>query len=185
MYNFLKRFLDIVLVIIGLVLISPAIVIIAILIKLDSKGPVFYRQLRIGKDGKTFYLYTFRTMAVDAPKFIKIGKVLRQTGLTHLPNLINVLSGEMSFVGPSPVLPFEYEKYKDWEKERQRSKPGMTGYWQVYRKENTFEEMIRMDSEYVKKQSILLDLKIFLKTPFVVFDIVRPKETETDNSGDK
>lgn len=201
MYTFLKRFLDLMLAAMCLFLFAPIFAIIALLIKQESEGPILYKQLRLGKDGIEFYHYRFRTLKIfklndisklvnkkisSDPRVTRIGRLLRITSLDNLPSLLNILKGDMSFVGPCPVLAYESRQYPDLAKERLKCKPGLTGLWQVYgKKDIDYEEMIRMDIEYVRKQSILLDLKILIKTPFVTFDMVRPKETEKGNATDK
>ena len=160
--------------------------------QLGSPGPVFFRQERIGRKGRIFRIYKFRTMRVGADtashqaymarligstepmvkmdasgdsRLIPGGWILRATGLDELPQLINVLRGEMSLVGPRPCVPYEYEKYLPWQLRRFNATPGLTGLWQISGKNRTtFDEMIRFDIEYSEKQSLWLDLKIILLT---------------------
>lgn len=165
---------------------------IALLIKLGSSGPVLFRQLRVGYKGQEFMCYKFRSMKVDAetdshrghtvqlikseapmtkldaekdPRIIPLGSLLRATGLDELPQLINVLRGEMSVVGPRPCIPYEYEAYEPWQRRRFAAMPGLTGLWQVSGKNRTtFNQMIRLDIQYAEKTSLWLDLKIIVKT---------------------
>ena len=166
-------------------------------IKVVSRGPVLFRQDRIGFLGKPFVCFKFRTMRVDAstavhqgyfkklmnsdepmtkmdtmgdPRLIPLGSILRATGLDELPQLLNVVRGEMSIVGPRPCTPFEYSNYRPWQKQRFNTIPGLTGLWQVSGKnKTTFNEMIRLDILYAEKKCLRLDLKIILKTFPVVF----------------
>ena len=190
----LKRIFDFLVSLFGLIIFSPLFLIIAILIKLDSEGPVFYRGERIGKDGKPFRIFKFRTMVKDAekmggpstsaddPRLTKIGKFLRKYKLDELPQLINVLKGEMSLVGPRPEVKMYVDMLKPEEKEKILSvKPGMTdlaSLWDFHEEEvlkgsedpeKTYMEKIRpkkiqLQLEYVKNRSFLLDLKIIFKT---------------------
>ena len=165
---------------------------IAVLIKLGSSGPVLFRQLRVGYKGQEFLCYKFRSMKVDAetdshrghtaqlmksetpmtkldaekdPRIIPFGSLLRCTGLDELPQLINVLRGEMSLVGPRPCIPYEYEHYESWQRHRFDVVPGLTGLWQVSGKNRTtFKQMIQLDIRYSKQANLWLDLKIILKT---------------------
>ena len=185
---YLKRIIDLIGSIVGLILLSPLFLIIALLIKLTSEGPVFFTQDRLGRDGKTFKIIKFRTMIVNAEKIgdgltIKnendnritgIGKILRKTSLDEIPQLINVLKGEMSLVGPRPpVVYFPYEGYKnypDWAKERFKMKPGMTGLSQVtVRNSVTWDERIKIDVKYIENFSLWLDMKILVQTILKLF----------------
>ncbi|WP_031536214.1 sugar transferase [Bacillus sp. MB2021] len=193
-YLVMKRAIDIIGSFCGLVVLSILFVIIALLIKLeDPKGKVFFKQLRVGKDGKEFYMYKFRSMASDAeerlkellalnevsgamfkmkddPRVTKIGKFIRKTSVDELPQLFNVLKGDMSLVGPRPPLPREVAEYSAYDKQRLLVTPGCTGLWQVNGRSNVgFEEMIEMDIEYIKKRSIKFDLLIIIKTIKVLF----------------
>lgn len=181
MFLFLKRFSDIILSLIMLIVMSPIFLGIAIAIKLDDGGPTFYRQERVGRDGRLFYIYKFRTMVVDAekigsgfivteddPRITRIGRILRYTSLDELPQLINILKGEMSFVGPRPTLRYQVEKYNDRQRQRLSVKPGVTGWAQVNgRNVISWPERIEYDLWYVDNLSLFLDVKIFFKT-FVV-----------------
>ncbi len=181
MFLFIKRFFDIVISLIMLIGMSPIFLGIAIAIKLDDGGPIFYRQERVGRDGGLFYIYKFRTMVVDAekigsgfiiteddPRITRTGRILRYTSLDELPQLINILKGEMSFVGPRPTLRYQVEKYNDRQRQRLSVKPGVTGWAQVNgRNVISWPERIEFDLWYVDNWSLFLDVKIFLKT-FVV-----------------
>lgn len=176
--------------------VSPGLLLVgglvALVIKLGSPGPVFFRQRRIGYRGREFMLLKFRTMKTDAethshrehtrhlirsqkpmvkldahkdPRLVPLAGLLRAGGLDELPQIFNVLHGDMSLVGPRPCLPYEYEVYLPWHRHRFDAVPGLTGLWQVSGKNRTtFDEMIRLDIEYSKRQSLWLDLKIILKT---------------------
>jgi lipopolysaccharide/colanic/teichoic acid biosynthesis glycosyltransferase len=165
---------------------------VALLVKLGSPGPVLFRQLRVGYKGQEFLCYKFRSMKVDAetdshrghtaqlmksetpmtkldaekdPRIIPFGSLLRCTGLDELPQLINVLRGEMSLVGPRPCIPYEFEGYEAWQRRRFDAVPGLTGLWQVSGKNRTtFNQMIQLDIKYSKRANLWLDLKIILKT---------------------
>lgn len=165
---------------------------IALLIKLGSSGPVLFRQLRVGYKGQEFLCYKFRSMKVDAetdshrghtvqlmksetpmtkldaekdPRIIPFGSLMRCTGLDELPQLINVLRGEMSLVGPRPCIPYEYERYEMWQRHRFDAVPGLTGLWQVSGKNRTtFSQMIHLDIQYAERANLWLDLKIMFKT---------------------
>lgn len=167
-------------------------VLLMLLTKIASPGPVFYRQKRIGLGGKQFSMWKFRTMKIRAetqeheryfeelirtnramtkldtygdPRLAPFGRILRASGLDELPQIFNVLSGDMSLVGPRPCLPNEFANYELWQRERVNALPGLTGLWQVSGKnKTTFNDMIRMDLAYVNNMSLLLDLKIVFKT---------------------
>ncbi len=195
----LKRAADVVLASAMCLAILPLVLVIAALVKLTSRGPVFYAQTRIGKSGKPFRMFKFRSMIVsnddsdhreyvatlvrqgdaagfdpsgrpvykifDDPRITLLGKVLRRTSLDELPQLLNVLRGEMSLVGPRPCLPFEYDLYESWQRRRLEVTPGMTGLWQVSgRSFLSFEEMVLLDLYYAANWSFLLDLKILWRT---------------------
>jgi exopolysaccharide biosynthesis polyprenyl glycosylphosphotransferase len=183
-----KRALDLSAVCLGLLLASPVLLAIALAVKLDSPGPVFYRQVRVGKDGRHFWMFKFRSMCVDAerrleelraqneasgplfkmrkdPRITRVGGVLRRWSLDELPQLLNVLRGDMSLVGPRPPLPKEVERYEDWQLGRLRAVPGLTGLWQVSgRSEVPFHDMVRLDLHYIRNWSLALDLEILLRT---------------------
>jgi lipopolysaccharide/colanic/teichoic acid biosynthesis glycosyltransferase len=197
-----KRLIDVAGSFIAILLFSPVLAVIAAAVKLTSEGPVFFKQERLGLNGKTFKLYKFRTMylnndpgkhkdyirkyigeqknAAIEPGVFKlkndlritpVGKFLRKISFDELPQLINVLKGEMSLVGPRPPIHYECDLYDIWHRRRLLScKPGITGLWQVTgRSRTTFDEMVRLDLEYINKWSLWLDLKIILKTPKAVF----------------
>ncbi|MCK4394308.1 sugar transferase [Candidatus Bipolaricaulota bacterium] len=197
----LKRVLDILISFIGLVLLSIPFAIIATAIKLDSKGPVFFRQERIGLNGRIFKTWKFRTMVAGAvnqglgynvakrdSRITRVGRVLREWGLDELPQLINVLKGEMSIVGPRPTLEYQVERYDDFQRRRLLVKPGITG-WALIHGRNllTWEERIKYDVWYVDHRSIWLDLWIMLKTIWVVLikreGIYGPAGTNDDFTG--
>ena len=199
----LKRTFDLIVSALAIALLFPLWLLIALLIKLDSKGPIFYTQERVGMDGRLFLLYKFRTMKAGAdpelhreyqrafiagraeanlgkdhkptyklladPRITRVGRILRRTSLDEVPQLLNVLSGDMSIVGPRPPIPYEVEAYELWHRKRLDMKPGLTGLWQVSgRNRLPFEEMVRLDLFYIENWSLLLDLKIILRTGFVM-----------------
>ncbi len=179
----LKRLFDIIFSFFGLIVLTPLFLIISVLIKLDSKGPIFFRYERIGKDGKSFKPFKFRTMIRGAIKkglgynitendkrITKIGRFFREWGIDELPQLINVLKGEMSLVGPRPTFKYQVEKYNDFQKKRLKVLPGITGL-AVIKGRNllTWEERIKYDVWYVENWSIWLDLKILSKTFYLIF----------------
>ena len=192
-YLFSKRVTDIFLSAIGLILLSPILVIVAIAIKIDSKGPIIFKQDRVGKDGKIFSMYKFRSMIVNAeelkakletknemsgpmfkmkndPRITKVGRFIRKTSIDELPQLINVIKGDMSLVGPRPSLPKEVEQFSPWMLERLKVKPGITCYWQVMGRNNiAFEEWMKLDVKYVHEMNYWLDIKLIFKTFFVLF----------------
>jgi exopolysaccharide biosynthesis polyprenyl glycosylphosphotransferase len=188
-YVFMKRLMDIVGALCGLIFLSPVFIIVAVLIKLeDSQGPVFFKQIRVGKDEKEFGMYKFRSMVTDAeeklkdllqhnevsgamfkmkedPRVTKVGKFIRKTSIDELPQLINVLKGEMSLVGPRPPLSREVKEYTTYDKQRLKVTPGCTGLWQVSGRSNIgFEEMVELDLSYIQNRNLLLDIKIIFKT---------------------
>lgn len=195
-YFFIKRMIDIVLSLVGLVVLSPFFIIISILIKLDDKGPVFYKHKRIGHMNKDLYLYKFRSMTTkyktfdefyetltneqkeewnqnfkleNDPRITKIGKFLRKTSLDELPQILNILKGDMSIIGPRPVIQDEVEKYGEDKTKFLSVKPGLTGYWAANgRSSTTYEERIALELYYIDHCSLALDIKIFFKTIFSV-----------------
>ncbi|GEQ62377.1 sugar transferase [Vagococcus lutrae] len=192
-YYLVKRTIDIVGSLTGLIILSPLYGGIALAIKMeDPKGPVFFSQKRVGKNHKEFDMYKFRSMCVNAeekleellaynevqgamfkmkedPRVTKVGKFIRKTSLDELPQLWNVLKGDMSLVGPRPPLKREVKKYTSYDKQRLSVTPGCTGLWQVSgRNDVGFNEMVELDLEYIKNQSVKNDLKILLKTVKVV-----------------
>jgi exopolysaccharide biosynthesis polyprenyl glycosylphosphotransferase len=186
--SWLKRALDLVLTAGGLLALSPVLLTIALLIKLDSPGPIFYAQERVGRHGRRFRMLKFRSMRRDAdkllvqlrdrneaigplfkmradPRVTRIGRVLRRLSIDELPQLINVLRGEMSLVGPRPPLPSEVAEYEEWQFGRLRAVPGLTGLWQVSgRSDVPFHDMVRLDLHYIRNWSLSLDMKILLRT---------------------
>ncbi|AKU26581.1 multidrug MFS transporter [Geobacillus sp. LC300] len=193
-YLIAKRIMDICGALIGLICLSWLFLIVALLIKLeDPKGPVFFKQVRVGKDGKEFYMYKFRSMVTNAeellesllplnettgamfkmkndPRVTKVGKFIRKTSIDELPQLWNVLKGDMSLVGPRPPLPREVAQYTEYDKQRLLVTPGCTGLWQISGRSNVgFKEMVELDLQYIRNRSILFDLKIIFKTVFVLF----------------
>jgi exopolysaccharide biosynthesis polyprenyl glycosylphosphotransferase len=180
---FLKRIFDIIISLAGLVVLSPLLLIIAVLIKLTSAGPIFFKQERIGLNGKPFYPFKFRTMiegAVDKglgitvsendERITAIGKFLRKWGIDEFPQLINVLTGEMSLVGPRPTLRYQVEQYTDLQKKRLLMKPGLAGWAMIHgRNSLTWEERIKYDMWYVENWSLWLDIKIIFKTIYLIF----------------
>lgn len=175
--NLTQRIIDGIASVLGLIILAIPMGIIAILIKLDSKGPVIFKHERVGKDGKIFLIYKFRTMVKDAPKIgppltekndpriTRIGKTLRRTSLDELPELINVLKGEMSLVGPRPEIPSIVKDYTAWQRKVLRVRPGITGFSQIHgRAERQIPSKLRLDNYYIKHQSLKLDLWIMVKT---------------------
>ncbi len=186
---FLKRFIDVIGSLIGLVVSAIIIFFVAIVMKIDEpKGPVFFSQTRVGKNGKEFKMYKVRSMCIDAeeklaelirhneiegamfkmkddPRITKVGKFIRKTSIDELPQLWNVLKGDMSLVGPRPPLVREVKDYTEHDKERLLVKPGCTGLWQVSGRNNlTFNQMVELDIEYIENISFINDLSIFFKT---------------------
>lgn len=192
-YLIMKRIIDIVASGVGLAVLSPLLVIVSILIKLESKGPIIFSQERVGINGEKFNMYKFRSMVVNAeelkkklqhqnemsgpmfkikddPRITKIGKFIRKTSIDELPQLLNVLNGDMSLVGPRPSLPDEVKEFESWMLERLEVKPGLTCYWQVMgRNQIGFEDWMKLDVKYVKERSVWLDIKLIFKTFFVLF----------------
>ncbi|MFR0543249.1 multidrug MFS transporter [Limosilactobacillus reuteri] len=191
-YHTVKRGFDFVAAICGLILLSPVMLWIAFLIKKEDHGPIFYKQTRVGKNGKNFEMYKFRSMFVNAdqmldklknqndvegpmfkmkkdPRITKIGHFIRKHSLDELPQFINVIKGDMSLVGPRPPLPSEVTEYSDYDKQRLYVTPGCTGLWQATeRNEVGFNEMVQLDIDYIKRASFSLDLWIIWKTVEVV-----------------
>jgi lipopolysaccharide/colanic/teichoic acid biosynthesis glycosyltransferase len=196
-----KRILDIIFVLVTLPFWLPLMVVVMAVIRLNSRGPIFYRQQRIGYRGKQFMLFKFRTMYVNAEtrshedyfaslvradvpmtkldvagdsRLIPWGRFLRAGGLDELPQIFNVLRGDMSLVGPRPCLPNEFDRYEVWQQGRVNAPPGLTGYWQVNGKNNTtFNQMVFMDLFYIDKMSIWFDLAIISKTfPLLISETI-------------
>lgn len=185
---FIKRLIDFLGSLIGLIIISPFLLIIAILIKVTSKGPVFFRQNRLGKNGRTFKIIKFRTMVLNAEKIgdgltvknendnriTKVGKFLRATSLDELPQLFNVLVGQMSLVGPRPPVtyfPYDgFENYPKWAKKRFKMRPGVTGMTQVtVRNSVSWDDRIVVDNKYIDEFSVWIDIKIMFQTVIKLF----------------
>lgn len=192
-YEFIKRLVDIVCSLIGLTVLMPILIIVAILIKIESKGPMIFSQERVGKDCVLFKMYKFRSMVVNAeelkeelanqnertgpmfkikndPRITKVGGFIRKTSIDELPQLFNILKGDMSIVGPRPSLPKEVQCFDEWMMKRLEVKPGLTCYWQVAgRNDIEFIEWMKLDVKYVKERNILIDITLILKTFFVLF----------------
>jgi lipopolysaccharide/colanic/teichoic acid biosynthesis glycosyltransferase len=173
----LKRGLDVVGSVILTIFLSPLFLLAAVLIKLDSKGPVIFRQKRIGKDGVAFDMWKFRSMRADVaayersptttddPRLTNVGRVLRRLSVDEFPQLINVLKGDMSLVGPRPEMPFIVEKYGALERQRLRVKPGITGLWQISpARAMPIHENVEYDLFYIENRSIAMDCSILLRT---------------------
>lgn len=181
-YEVLKRLLDIIVAMFLLLFFGPLFVVIALFIKFDSKGPVFFCPKMVGKDGKLFKMFKFRTMIDGAItkgtrietskndwRITRVGKWLREWSIDELPQLLNVIKGEMSLVGPRPVFPHVAAKFKEWQKERFKVRPGITGWAQVNgRNSISWEQKLRYDIWYVHNRSLALDLQILLRTVRVV-----------------
>ena len=188
-YISVKRIIDVIISTIGLIVLSPIFLILAIIIKLDSKGPVFFAHTRYGKDGKKFKMYKFRTMYENAqdmindftpeqmkewkenfklkedPRITKVGNFLRKTSLDELPQIVNIIKGDLSIIGPRPVIEEELEKYGDNKEKFLSVTPGLTGYWQANgRSSTTYEQRMEMELYYIDNISPKLDVKIFFKT---------------------
>ncbi|WP_404814470.1 sugar transferase [Clostridium algoriphilum] len=192
-YFIIKRVIDIIGALCGILIISPVMILVGIWIKLDSKGPVFFAQNRVGQDGKGFKMYKFRSMCMDAeglldklkhenemsgpmfkmkedPRITKIGKFIRKTSIDELPQLFNILKGEMSLVGPRPSLPKEVAQFTSFQKQRLIAKPGLTCYWQVRgRNDISFAEWMEMDIEYIEERNTFVDIILIFKTVGVLF----------------
>jgi len=196
--QYIKRPVEIIIVVGLIIFFSPLMAVIALSIRLFSPGPVFYRQVRAGKNGVSFNMLKFRSMKLENapdlhreyvqrlirenvnpkelasgtlklqsdPRITGMGKILRKYSLDEIPQLFNVIRGEMSLVGPRPPLPYELEVYEDWHKLRLAIRPGITGLWQVIAHNTcSFEEMVRLDLNYIKTMSLWLDFKIIILTP--------------------
>lgn len=188
-YRGFKRIADIVLGCIGLIILLPVFLIIGICIKIDSKGPVIFAHKRIGKNGKKFNMYKFRSMYENAeemidnfseeqkrewqenfklendPRITRVGNFLRKTSLDELPQIVNIIKGDLSIIGPRPIVDEELEKYGENKEKFLSITPGLTGYWQANGRSNTtYEERMQMELYYIDNQSLWLDIKIFFKT---------------------
>lgn len=187
-YRISKRVLDFIASGIGLILLSPLFLVLGILIYTQDKGPIFYSQIRIGRNGKKFKMYKFRSMVTNAdallaelkeknevegpmfkmkddPRITKVGKFIRKTSVDELPQLFNVFAGHMSLVGPRPPLTGEVEQYSEYDKQRLWVTPGCTGLWQATKRNNVgFHDMVELDIEYIEKSGLLFDFYLILKT---------------------
>lgn len=188
-YMFIKRCFDIISSICGIIILSPVLLIIGVLIKLDSKGKIIFAHNRLGQAGNIIKVYKFRTMYIDAeqllsklnpkqkkefsenfklendPRVTKLGNFLRKSSLDELPQLFNILIGNMSVVGPRPIVERELEKYGKYSYKLLSVKPGLTGNWQANgRSDTTYEERIKLDMDYIDNRTILMDIKIIFKT---------------------
>jgi len=188
-YNLIKRLMDIILSLLAIVLLSPIFLIVGLIVRFDSKGKIVFGHERIGKNMKKIKVYKFRTMYENAdeifrnfseeqkreyytnfkldndPRITRVGGFLRRTSLDELPQLFNILKGDMSIVGPRPIVEKEIEKYDGCAEIVFSVLPGLTGYWQANgRSDTTYEERVQMDMYYIKNRSILLDIKIIFKT---------------------
>jgi len=179
-YRYFKRVIGFVISLIALIVLSPVILIVGILVYIKLGSPIIFKQERPGKDGKIFKMYKFRTMLDSYNKFgealpdeerlTKFGKILRSTSLDELPELINVIKGDMSLVGPRPLLVEYLELYSDEQKKRHNVRPGITGWAQVNgRNSISWNEKLNLDVEYVKNLSLILDIKILFLTVYKVF----------------
>ena len=192
-YEICKRGIDIIGAGSGLLLLSPVIAIVSCAVKFTSKGPIFFSQKRVGKNGQLFDMYKFRSMVVNAeelkeklanqnemsgpmfkmkddPRVTKVGKFIRKTSLDELPQLWNVLKGDMSLVGPRPSLPKEVKQFEKWMYKRLTVKPGLTCYWQVSGRNNIdFEDWMKLDISYVEDRNLWIDIKLIFKTVGVLF----------------
>ena len=193
-YIAIKRIIDIIGSLIGIVILSPLFLIVAIAIKIeDPKGKVFFAQKRSGKNNKLFYMYKFRSMVSNAeelleelkelnemdgpvfkikedPRITKVGRFIRKTSIDELPQLFNVLKGDMSIVGPRPPIPHEVAEYNEYQMQRLLVKPGITCIWQVSGRNTIgFDEWVEMDLEYIKTRNLWLDIKLIFKTVGVLF----------------
>jgi lipopolysaccharide/colanic/teichoic acid biosynthesis glycosyltransferase len=198
----LRRAFDLLVGVALIIVLSPILIGVTLAVRLDSRGPAFFRQRRVGLEEREFTLFKFRSMRVDADprghrdyvtalikgedaapdggrenlyklavddRITTVGRWIRRWSLDELPQLFNVVRGEMTLVGPRPAIPYEVREYPSWYRARFAVRPGLTGYWQVSgRSERTYEEMVRLDIEYAERRSIGLDLLILLKTPWVV-----------------
>jgi exopolysaccharide biosynthesis polyprenyl glycosylphosphotransferase len=187
-YRVSKRIFDLVVASIALILLVPIVPLIVVMIRLDTPGPVFFRQERVGKNGRGFKFYKFRSMHTDAerqrqevetmneqdgpifkvrsdPRITSVGKFLRRSSLDEIPQIFNVFKGEMSIVGPRPPLPSEVEQYQPWHRRRLEVTPGITCLWQISgRSHLSFNEWMRLDMEYLKQRSFKTDMLILLRT---------------------
>ncbi|HDR6269342.1 TPA: sugar transferase [Bacillus cereus] len=202
MYKKIKRLLDIILSLTGLIILSPLLMLVAVAIKLESKGPIIFQQERLGLNGRVFKIYKFRSMCIGAEKsgvyetkgdtrVTKVGKFIRKTSIDEFPQFINILKGDMSIIGPRPTLtyhPWTLKEYTTEQKKRFNVRPGVTGWAQVNgRKDVPWDKRIEYDVEYVNSLSLIFDIKIFFKTIFKVLtmqDNINVGETAKSNRSD-
>lgn len=192
-YYVIKRSIDFLGALLGIIVLSPVILIAAIAVKLDSKGSVLFAQKRVGKNGKLFKMYKIRSMCINAeckieklkdenemsgpmfkmkcdPRITKVGQFIRKTSLDELPQLFNVIKGEMSLVGPRPNLPSEVSKFTEYQKRKLAAKPGLTCYWQTMGRSNIdFEDWMKLDIKYIEERNTWIDIKLIFKTVKVLF----------------
>lgn len=192
-YSFVKRLIDFAGALFGIIVLSPILLIAALVIKIDSHGPVIFSQERVGKNGKLFKMYKFRSMVTNAeelldklkeknemsgpmfkmtkdPRVTKVGKFLRKTSIDELPQLFNIIRGEMSLVGPRPNLPREVEEFTSYQRQKLNVKPGLTCYWQVMgRSSIDFEDWMELDIKYLRERNLWVDIKLIVRTFFVLF----------------
>jgi len=192
-YFIIKRIIDLIGALLGVIILSPVMLITAVIIKLESNGHIIFTQERVGQNGKLFKMYKFRSMVQNAeellselkdknemsgpmfkikddPRITKIGKFIRKTSIDELPQLFNVLKGEMSLVGPRPNLPREVIHYTEFQKQKLLAKPGLTCYWQVMgRNSIDFEDWMNLDVKYVQERNTWIDIKLIFKTFLVLF----------------
>lgn len=192
-YDLSKRTLDIISSLTGLIVLSPILLLTYLAIRLESKGEGIFSQTRVGLNGQEFKIYKFRSMVKDAeemkgdlkehnemsgpmfkikddPRITRVGRFIRRTSIDELPQLINILKGDMSLVGPRPSLPEEVKEFEPWMMERLSVKPGLTCYWQVLGRNNIdFEDWMKLDIKYVNERGFLVDLKLIFKTFFLLF----------------
>lgn len=194
LYLFIKRVFDILFSLIALICLSPIFLFTSIAILLEDGGPVFFTQSRMGKDENPFQIYKFRSMSKDAdrqmlelmesneqtghafkikndPRITRVGRIIRRFSIDELPQLINVIKGDMSVVGPRPILTFQMEECSDYEKQRLLVRPGLTCYWQISGRANIkWEQWIELDFDYIEDMSLWTDIKIIMRTVPAVFD---------------
>ncbi len=192
-YFVVKRIIDIFGAIFGIIILSPIMIVVSILIKLESNGPIVFSQDRVGKNGRLFKMYKFRSMVQNAeelleklkdknemsgpmfkmkedPRITRVGRFIRKTSIDELPQLFNVLKGEMSLVGPRPNLPREVERFTDFQRQKLLAKPGLTCYWQIMGRNNIdFEDWMKLDIKYIEERNIWIDIKLILKTFLLLF----------------
>lgn len=193
LYCFIKRFIDFSICLVAFICLSPVFLLVALAIRLESKGSVIFKQKRVGINGKIFTIYKFRSMYQDAekrleelksknqikghmfkmkddPRVTKVGKIIRRTSLDELPQIFNILKGDMALIGPRPPLVREVEQYESWQYMRLSVIPGLSGLWQISgRNALSFDQMVRLDMHYIKKRSLVFDFLIFFNTFKVLF----------------